>query len=87
MLRHLLECCAQTGYLIGCVLPDASARILDQLNAADLFRGRTPDTLAWGILPSGHRINNPAPVFPRILSEEEKAKLAEKAARTAKKQG
>ena len=87
VLRHLLECCAQTGYLIGCVLPDASARILDQLNAADLFRGRTPDTLAWGILPAGHRINDPAPVFPRILSEEEKAKLAEKAARTAKKQG
>lgn len=48
-------------------------RILDQLNAADLFRGRTPDTLAWGILPAGHRINDPAPVFPRILSEEEKA--------------
>ena len=87
VLRHLLECCAQTGYLIGCVLPDASARILGQLNAGDLFRGLTPAALKWGILPAGHRINDPAPVFPRILSEEEKAKLAEKAARAAKKQG
>ena len=87
VLRHLLECCAQTGYLIGCVLPDASARILGQLNAGDLFRGLTPAALEWGILPAGHRINDPAPVFPRILSEEEKAKLAEKAARAAKKQG
>ena len=87
MLRHLLECCAQTGYLIGCVLPDASARILDQLNAGDLFRSLTPAALEWGILPAGHRINEPAPVFPRILSDEEKAKLVEKAARAAKKQG
>ena len=87
VLRHLLECCAQTGYLIGCVLPDASARILGQLNAGDLFRGLTPAALEWGVLPAGHRINDPAPVFPRILSEEEKAKLAEKAARAAKKQG
>ena len=87
VLRHLLECCAQTGYLIGCVLPDASARILGQLNAGDLFRGLTPAALEWGILPARHRINDPAPVFPRILSEEEKAKLAEKAARAAKKQG
>ena len=87
VLRHLLECCAQTGYLIGCVLPDASARILDQLNAGDLFRSLTPAALEWGILPAGHRINEPAPVFPRILSDEEKAKLAEKAARAAKKQG
>ena len=65
----------------------APARILDQLNAADLFHGRTPAALAWGILPAGQRINDPAPVFPRILSEEEKAKLAEKAAKAAKKQG
>ncbi|MFR4436655.1 MAG: hypothetical protein ACLT8C_02880 [Akkermansia muciniphila] len=49
--------------------------------------GATPAALEWGILPAGHRINDPAPVFPRILSDEEKAKLAEKAARAAKKQG
>lgn len=87
VLRHLLECCAQTGYLIGCVLPGASSRILEQLNADSLFQGLTPSALAWGVLPAGHRINDPAPVFPRILSEEEKAKLAEKAAKAANKQG
>ena len=87
VLRHLLECCAQTGYLIGCVLPGASSRILEQLNADSLFQGLTPSVLSWGVLPAGHRINDPAPVFPRILSEEEKAKLAEKAAKAANKQG
>ncbi len=84
VLRHLLECCAQTGYLIACVLPDASARILAQLNATELFDGKTPADFTWGILPQGHRINDPAPVFPRILSEEEKAKLAAKAAKGKK---
>lgn len=67
VLRHLLECCAQTGYLIGCVLPDASARILDQLNAGDLFRSLTPAALEWGILPAGHRINGPPPSFPAFF--------------------
>lgn len=81
VLHHLLECCAQAGFLIGCVLPDASARILSQLNAVELLQDKTPADLVWGILPSGHRINDPAPVFPRILSEEEKAKLAAKAAK------
>lgn len=84
VLRHLLESCAQTGYLIGSVLPQASARILDQLNASALFAGMTPARLAWGVLPAGHDINEPAPVFPRILSEEEQAKLA---AKGPKKQG
>lgn len=51
VLRHLLECCAQTGYLIGCVLPDASARILDQLNAGDLFRSLTPAAAGVGNPP------------------------------------
>ena len=83
VLRHLLESCTQVAYLLGCVLPEASARMLEQLNvdAAAL----TPQTLAWGILPDGHAVQAPTPVFPRILSEEEKAKMAEKAAKAAAK--
>ncbi|OCA02995.1 methionine--tRNA ligase [Akkermansia glycaniphila] len=79
VLRHLLESCAHIGYLLACVLPDASARILDQLQATELFAALTPATLQWDILPAGHTIQAPSPIFPRILSEEEKAKLAAKA--------
>lgn len=81
VLRHLLECTAQVAYLLGCILPEASGRMLDQLNASDLVTGLTPARLAWGLLPDGHKVNEPSPVFPRILSEEEKAKLAAKAAK------
>ncbi|MDO5471689.1 MAG: methionine--tRNA ligase, partial [Akkermansia sp.] len=83
VLAHLLESCVQVGYLIGCVLPDASARILSQLqvDAASL----SPQSLEWGILKNGHTVQAPTPVFPRILSEEEKQKMAEKAAKAAAK--
>ncbi len=92
VLAHLLECCVHIGYLIGCVLPEASARILAQLQVD----GSTlrPQTLTWGILQPGHSVQAPSPVFPRILSPEEKekmaanaAKAAEKAARKAAQQG
>lgn len=82
-LAHLLECCAQIGFLIGCVLPEASARILSQLQVDG--SGLTTQGLHWGLLPNGHRVLSPSPVFPRILSEEEKKKMAEKAAKAAEK--
>ena len=81
-LAHLLENCAQIGYLLCCVLPDSSARILSQLNVDG--SKLLPQSLAWGLLQNGHTIQAPSPVFPRILSEEEKAKLAAKAAKKAK---
>ena len=84
-LVHLLESCAHVGYLLGCILPKASRRILEQLCATALFKGKTPGELAWGMLPAGHAVEVPSPVFPRILSEEEKAKLAAKKAKAAAK--
>lgn len=83
VLAHLLESCVHIGYLLGCVLPDASARILSQLQVD--ATALTPQTLAWGILKNGHTVQAPTPVFPRILSEEEKQKMAEKAAKAAAK--
>lgn len=83
VLAHLLESCVHIGYLLGCVLPEASERILSQLQVD----GSTlnPQTLAWGVLKNGHTVQAPTPVFPRILSEEEKQKMAEKAAKAAAK--
>ncbi|MBR5887694.1 MAG: methionine--tRNA ligase [Akkermansia sp.] len=83
VLAHLLESCVQVGYLIACVLPDASARILSQLQVDPATL--SPQTLAWGILKDGHQVQAPSPVFPRILSEEEKQKMAERAAKAAAK--
>ena len=85
VLRHLLESCAQAGFLIKCILPEASHRILSQLNALECFEGIFPQSMKWGVLADSHTINEPAPIFPRILSEEEKAKLAAKVAKGGKK--
>jgi methionyl-tRNA synthetase len=83
VLAHLLECCAQVGFLLGCVLPEASSRILSQLQLE--LGGLTPQTLAWGLVKDGHTVLAPSPVFPRILSAEEKEKMAAKAAKAAEK--
>ncbi len=83
VLAHLLECCVHIGYLIGCVLPEASARILSQLQVDG--SSLRPQTLCWGILSDGHTVQAPSPVFPRILSPEEKEKMAAKAAKAAEK--
>ena len=83
VLAHLLECCAQVGFLLGCVLPEASERILAQLQVSPV--GLTPQNMVWGLVPDGHSVLAPSPVFPRILSEEEKEKMAAKAAKAAEK--
>lgn len=83
-LLHLLECCAQVGYLLGCVLPEASALILKYLNAD--MSGITPQTLQWGVMQPGCTVAQEiGPVFPRLMTEEERQKMAERAAKAAAK--
>ncbi len=63
VLYNLAETCRVIAILISPVLPDTSAKILEQLNV-----GSSPQTianLAWGGLASGHKIGTPAPLFPR----------------------
>lgn len=76
VLGHLLESCAHIGYLIGCVLPEASARILEQLQVD--AQGLTPLTLKWGLLQNGHVVQPPCPVFPRLVSPEADAPKGKK---------
>lgn len=70
VLRHLLESCVHVSYLLSCVLPEASQRLLEQLQAEPLLEHYTPQTLAWGILPADHTVLAPSPVFPRIVVEQ-----------------
>ena len=83
VLYHLLESVAHVSFLLGCVLPEASARLLAQLQVD--AAGLTPQSLTWGILPEGHCVQAPSPVFPRILTPEEKEKMAAKATAKAGK--
>lgn len=62
VLYNLAECCRLIGVLVSPVLPDTSAKILEQLNLA---QSQTIANLGWGALPEGHQIGQPAALFPR----------------------
>jgi len=63
VLYHLAESLRLIAILIAPVLPRAAAGIFAQLNWSG------PLTLAdarWGVLPDGHQLGRPTPLFPRI---------------------
>ncbi len=63
VLYCLAETCRVLAVLLWPFLPGTASRIYRQLGLAE-----TPDRFAaagWGGLPSGHRIGDPAPLFPR----------------------
>ena len=69
VLAVLVETIRQTAILVQPVMPDAAARILDQLGVAAGDRGF--DTLAGdGRFAVGVAIDKPEPVFPRYVVEE-----------------
>jgi methionyl-tRNA synthetase len=62
-LYNLAETCRVLGVLLWPFIPSTSERIHAQLglkSAPDKFR-----EAAWGKLPAGHAIGEPAPLFPR----------------------
>jgi len=69
VLAHLTEVVALVSVLLKPVIPSACARIQSQLKA-DFLADITLDKLAWGIIPAGHEVAKPKPVFPRITLEE-----------------
>jgi methionyl-tRNA synthetase len=66
VLYHLAESVAHCAVLLSPVLPDAAAKLAEQLNRTDLM-SLTLDQLSWGLLANDHQINLPSPVFPRIV--------------------
>jgi methionyl-tRNA synthetase len=69
VLQHLAESVAHCAVLLSPILPDAAAKLADQLNLPSLTTLQLSD-LRWGLIPEGHTIGKPKPVFPRILIEE-----------------
>jgi methionyl-tRNA synthetase len=69
VLQHLAESVAHCAVLLSPILPDAAAKLAAQLNLPDLT-GLDLSDLHWGLIPEGHTIGKPTPVFPKILIEE-----------------
>lgn len=68
VLQHLAESVAHCAVMLSPVLPDAAAKLASQLNLPNLSELDLSD-LHWGLLPEGHSIGKPKPVFPKILLE------------------
>ncbi len=63
VLYNLAEVCRLIAILVSPVLPETSAKIMEQLNLGS--SKQTLANLAWGVLEVGHQIGTPAPLFPR----------------------
>jgi methionyl-tRNA synthetase len=69
VLQHLAESVAHCAVLLSPVLPDAAAKLGAQLNLPYLTEVGLSE-LHWGLIPEGHAIGKPKPVFAKILLEE-----------------
>jgi len=68
VLYHLAESLRIIAILISPVLPKAAAAIFGQLNWNGPFTLALAET-TWGLLPDGHVLGSPTPIFPRIVSD------------------
>ncbi len=69
VLYHLAESVAHAAVLLSPILPEAAAKLAAQINLPSLMSLKLSE-LHWGLLPDGHAIELPAPVFPRIVLEK-----------------
>jgi methionyl-tRNA synthetase len=65
VLHHLAESVAHCAVLLSPILPAAAAKLAAQLKLPKLTDLKLDD-LKWGLVPDGHEIEKPSPVFPRI---------------------
>jgi methionyl-tRNA synthetase len=65
VLYHLAESVAHCAVLLSPILPQASAKLAIQLDLP-LLSELSFQELKWGLIPEGHQIEKPSPVFPRI---------------------
>ncbi len=69
VLYHFAESVAHIAVLISPVLPEITAKLAEQLDLPGLSTLHLSD-LCWGLIPDGHTIGKPKPVFPRIVLED-----------------
>ena len=69
VLHHLAETLVHISAWLQPFMPEATARMLDQLQTTGLVPSLAD--LKWGLLPDGHRLGSPDPLFPRLPAEEE----------------
>ena len=71
VLYHLAEALTHVSVLLNPIMPTAMATARAQVGWT-LPDGFKVSDLKWGLLPSGHQLGAPVPLFPRLEIAEEK---------------
>jgi methionyl-tRNA synthetase len=69
VLLHLAEALVHVSVLLSPVMPEACAKMREQLGWA-MPDGFHVQDLKWGLLPAGHQLGQPVPLFPRLELEK-----------------
>jgi methionyl-tRNA synthetase len=72
VMRHLCETLAHVSVFIEPVCPFTAVKMREQLGWERPI-GFTIADLKWGLLPDGHRVGKPTPLFPRVEIADEGA--------------
>lgn len=65
VLHHLAEALTHVSVLLSPIIPAAATEMQKQLGWT-LPTGFQLKDLAWGLLPTGHQLSTPTPLFPRL---------------------
>ncbi|MDB6132961.1 MAG: metg: methionine--trna ligase [Verrucomicrobiales bacterium] len=66
IMGHVMEALAHLSVLLSPAIPAAAAKIQTQLGWTPPA-GFTLQDLQWGLLPDGHTLGEPQPLFPKVL--------------------
>ena len=66
IMRHVAEAMAHLSVLLSPVMPGTAKRIQAQLGWS-VPENFTLGNLKWGLLPDGHQLGEPEPIFPKVL--------------------
>ena len=69
-LYNLVESLRIISILISPFMPTTAQKIYDQLNLSDFDKIQLDDAQTFGKFPSGHQVNKPEQLFPRIEVEK-----------------
>ncbi len=70
IMGHIAEAMVHLSVLLSPVMPTAAAKMQQQLGWTPPAGFTLPD-LKWGILPDGHPLGEPSPIFPKVLPPAE----------------
>nr|WP_307775168.1 methionine--tRNA ligase [uncultured Cetobacterium sp.] len=75
VMNFLVQALYKVAVLTAPYMPTASQKIWNQLGVAkDITEAKIEDVKGWNLLPVGHNLGTPEPIFPRLEVEKKEVK-------------